>query len=139
MKPVMVTRRDATQSTLNRYKGKVFSWEKGITCIHLFRFHMRNMGHKIKKVPRFRSEFGAKKALLQEGVTSVSGLLDKFLERIAPAQMLLGDIAVLPSEDGLEAVFICAGPRRFFGWREDHAETVMLEIDLNEISGSWRA
>ena len=117
----LVRRRAATERTLARYRKKVFDWSKGITCVHLARAHLRNMGHKPETLPRFRSALGAKKALQERGFESVTGMLDSMLPRIAPAQMMLGDLAVVPGEGGLDAIFVCAGPLKVFGWREDAA------------------
>lgn len=131
-------RRVATEATLARYRGKEFDWGKGITCVHLARFHMRNMGHRPSAIPRFRSAHGAKGALKERGWTSVADMLDSMLPRIAPAHMLLGDLAIVPGAGGLDAVFICAGPRKVFGWREDAPELVVLDLSLDEVTGAWR-
>lgn len=131
-------RRVATEKTLKRYRGKVFDWSKGITCVHLARVHLRNMGHKPETLPRFRSALSAKKALKERGWSSVADMLDSMMPRIAPAQMLLGDFAIVPGDAGLDAIFVCAGPLKVFGWREDHPKMVLLDIDLNELTGAWR-
>ncbi|MBX7459562.1 DUF6950 family protein [Qipengyuania huizhouensis] len=131
-------RRIATEKTLKRYQGKVFDWSKGITCVHLARFHLRNMGHKPETLPRFRSALGAKKALKEQGWASVADMLDSMMPRIAPAQMMLGDLAIVPGEGGMDAIFVCAGPLKVFGWREDQPKMVILDIGLDELTGAWR-
>lgn len=131
-------RRVATEKTLQRFRGKVFDWSKGITCVHLARAHLRNMGHRPETLPRFRSALSAKKALKERGWSSVADMLDSMMPRIAPAQMLLGDLAIVPGDAGLDAIFVCAGPLKVFGWREDHPKMVLLDIDLNELTGAWR-
>ncbi len=136
--PEMEKRRRATEATLARYRGKVFDWSKGITCVHLARTHMRNMGHRPPGLPRFRSALGAKKAMQERGWSSVTEMLDALLPRIAPAQMALGDLAVVPGDAGMDAIFICAGPRKVFGWREDAPALVVLDVSLDEMTGSWR-
>lgn len=138
MMPPLERRRIATEKTLARYRGKVFDWQTGITCVHLARTQMRNMGHRPPGIPRFRSLLGARKALAERGWNGVSAMLDDLLPRIAPAQMLLGDLAAVPGVSGLEAIFICAGPRKVFGWREDVPELVVLDVPLGDLSASWR-
>ena len=131
-------RRLATEKTLARYGGKVFDWSKGITCVHLARAHMKNMGHKPQTLPRFRSALGAKKALKSHDWASVGAMLDSMLVRIAPAQMMLGDLTVIPGDSGLDAIFICAGPLKVFGWDQREPALTLLDIDLNELTGAWR-
>lgn len=138
MKPELERRRLATEKTLARFRKKPFDWSKAATCAHLARFHLRNMGHKPPTVPAFRSAHGAKKALATMGFKSMAEMLDTILPRIAPAGMTLGDVAVVPGEAGLEAVLVCAGPRRMFGWHGSEETPVMIGVDLNELVGAWR-
>lgn len=136
--PELEKRRVATEKTLARFRGKAFDWSQGVTCVHLARAHMRNMGHRPPGLPRFRSAFGAKRALAERKYGSVAGMLDSLLPRIAPARMLLGDICLVPGEDGLDAIFICASPRKVFGWREDATGLVVLDVRPEELTGAWR-
>lgn len=136
--PELEKRRWATQKTLDRYRDKAFDWATGITCVHLARYHLRKMGHRPPGMPRFRSPLAAKRAMKERGWASVTAMLDSMLEPIAPAQMLLGDLATVEGDAGFDAVFVCAGPRRLFGWREDESGAVMLEVPFDEIKGAWR-
>jgi hypothetical protein len=138
MIPELVRRKAATEKTLQRYRGKAFDWAKGVTCVHLARAHLRNMGHKPPTIPRFRSALGAKKAMQERGWGSVSDMLDQLLVRIAPAQMVLGDLAVVPGDAGMDAILVCAGPRKVFGWREDAPVLVVLDVSMGEMTGAWR-
>lgn len=133
-----VRRQRALERTLERFRNKAFSWEGGRTCVHLARWHLKHSGHKVQAVPKVDGALAAKKAMKDRGWKSVSEMLDSLLERIAPAQMVLGDIAVLPGE-GMEGIVICAGPRRVFGWHEGGALPVMMEPDMTQITGAWRA
>jgi hypothetical protein len=110
----------ATQKTLAKYRNVSFNW-KGATCIHLFRYHIRNMGYKPVPIPRFQSPVGAKRALASLGANGLIELLDTMLMRITPAQMVVGDVAVLPSSDVFDALVICAG-NKFLGWHEAGGE-----------------
>lgn len=136
--PEMERRRVATVATVERYKGKAFDWSRGITCVHLARQHLRNMGHKPPTIPRFRSALAARRALKAGGWNDVAAMLDSILPRIAPAQMTLGDVAILPGDGGLDAIVISAGPRRVFGWAEGETETRFLEPLLGKVRGAWR-
>jgi len=132
-------RRVATEKTLKRYRNKVFDWSRGITCVHLARYHLRAMGHRPETLPRIRSALAAKRALKARGWESVEQMLDSMLPRIAPAQMMLGDLASVPGESGMDAVVVCAGHHKVFGWREDAEGLVILDVELSELAGAWRA
>lgn len=139
MLPEMERRRVATQKTMDRYSGKVFDWSTGVTCVHLARFHLRNMGHKPPTLPRFRSAMGAKKALQARDWGSVADMLGSLLPSIAPAEMALGDLAIVPGDAGLDAIFVCAGPLKVFGWATDADATVVVDIsNLDGLRGAYR-
>jgi hypothetical protein len=139
MKPELIRRKEATEATMARYRHKAFDWSKGITCVHLARCQMRQMGHKPPTLPRFRSMLGAKQALKERGWGTVEDMLTDILgPPIPPARMLLGDLAVAASEEGLGSIMVCAGPHKLMGWREDAPELVMLDVQLDELSGAWR-
>lgn len=131
-------RRLAVVKSRDRYLGKVFAWETGVTCLHMLRFHMRNMGHRPPGIPRFRSALGAKRAMQQRGWGSVSEMLDSMLPRIAPAQMWLGDVLITEGTDGLDAININAGLGRVLGWHETAPGATFVGIDLNDALGAWR-
>jgi hypothetical protein len=98
------------------------------------------MGHRPPPLPRIRSLAGARRALAERGWTDVTDMLDAQpgLLRIAPAEMLPGDIAALASEDGIGAIFLCAGPHKLIGWREDAPAMVVLDVSFDQVSGAWR-
>jgi hypothetical protein len=138
MKPELIRRKDATEATLARYRHKAFDWSKGITCVHLARCQMRKMGHKPPTLPRFRSAFAAREAMTERGWGTVAEMLDSMLPPIPPARMLLGDLAVTPTEDGIGAINICAGPHKLMGWHDGADGLVMLDVSLNDLIGAWR-
>jgi hypothetical protein len=135
----LLRRQAATSATMAKYRSKAFDWRSEVTCVHMARFHLRKMGHKMPKVPQMRSEIGARHALKARGVDNVAEMLDALLPRIAPAEMLLGDLVVAGSADGIGAIFVCAGPQKIIGWREDEEKMVFLDITLGELDGAWRA
>ena len=51
----------AVRNTQSRFEGQPFDWARAATCIHLVRFHARQMGHRVPTVPRFRSALTARR------------------------------------------------------------------------------
>lgn len=135
----LLRRQVATTNTLAKFRGKKFSFKDGIHCVSLAHFHLRKMGHNPPKMPPVKSEISAIRALKTNGWNSVMDMLDAHLERIPGASMVMGDLAAAPSEDGIGSVFICAGPRKVFGWREDEPKLVVLDVAVGQLIGSWRA
>ena len=138
--PDLIRRQLATQATLDKFKGKGWSWESGITCVHLMRFQMLKMGHAMPPMPRLRSLLSAKRELAARGAANVIELMDGLgCPQIPPAAMLMGDLAALPGgEDGIGALLVCLGPHKLMGWREDHAELIVLDVEFGDISAAWR-
>lgn len=132
----LLRREIATTATLEKYRDAEFSWLNGKTCLHLCRFHLRKMGHRPPPLPRIRSAIGARRALDANGWADVGEMMDSLLPRIAPAQMLLGDIAMLKSEDGFGALVVSLGAK-VMGWHDDAPGLTALEV--LEFAGAWRA
>jgi len=88
MKPEMVRRAEATTATMNKYRNKPFNWKAGTTCIHLLRFHLRQLGYKPEPLPRIRSAIGARRALDKRGWQHVGDMLDSLLPRVAVLETL---------------------------------------------------
>lgn len=140
--PDLIRRKRATEATLAKYRPLAFDWKKGITCVHMARFHLRKMGHRVAELPRIRGIIGAKRALAQRGWDDVTAMLDaqESLTRIAPAMMLPGDLAALPDESGLDGIVICAGRHKLLGWHQDwNGGMVEMEANLDALKGAWRA
>jgi len=137
MSTTLIQRRDATTRTLNRFRGSEFDWSQ-MTCVHLAHAHLSEMGYILPDIPDFDTALGAARALQEHGWNNVSDMLDEFMERIPPARMMLGDLALVEAAGGLDAIFICAGPLKVFGWREDTPELVLLDVSLDELQGAWR-
>ncbi len=135
----LIRRQIATRKTLATYRAKTFDWMTGINCVALCRYHLRQMGHKLPTLPRIRSALAAKRALKERGWASVPAMLDSFLEPIAPAQMLLGDVAVVPGDAGMDSILICAGPHKLLGWHPETGAFVVYDGGIGEVTGAWRA
>lgn len=137
----MLRRQKATQATMDKYRDKPFSWKDSNTCLHMLRFHLRQMGHKPETLPRIRSALAARRALDQRGWKDVGEMLDSFLPRIPYATMLLGDVAMFHSGDGFGAITISIsdtsslGPK-VIGWHDDAPG--MTALEPLEIAGAWR-
>ncbi len=132
-------RRVATQRTLDKYRGTTFDWAGDTTCVHLARSHMIEMGHEPPEIPEFTTPAGAVRALKERGWDSVEDMLDELLPRIAPAQMVLGDLAIIPGDAGLDAIFICAGPLKVFGWTTEQPQMALVDMfDMGQLTGAWR-
>lgn len=138
--PELVRRARAIEAAKRKFGKRAFSWRNAVTCVHLARSHLVKMGHRPPALPRIRSLVGAQRALQERGWTSVADMLDAQpgLLRIAPAEMLPGDLAALPSDDGIGAIFICAGAHKLIGWREDAPAMVVLDLSFDQIAGAWR-
>lgn len=136
--PEAVRRRDATQATIDRFVGKPLDWKVARHCIKMAHFHLRKMGRKVQALPRIQSPLAARRELKERGWESVSDMLDSLLMRIPPASMVIGDLAAVPGEGGLDAIFVCDGRRRLFGWHGSAEGAVFVGVGLEEVTGSWR-
>lgn len=133
-------RKKAIEATQRRFDGKPFDWKKSATCIHLMRYHASHMGHKLPIVPRFRSALGAVRALESHGVGTLPELMDKYFPRIAPSQMVMGDMAAFPG-DGMESLMVYGQLRAFLGWHEEGEGCQPIRISdegYNLCMGAWR-
>lgn len=136
---------EAVKATRAKYDGKPHDWKNGATCLHMVRFHLRQLGHRPEPLPPIRSLIGAKRALKQRGWAGMAELLDAQigLERVTPAFAQLGDIAVAPSEDGIGAGLVFAGVSNdgrgnFLGWHEDVEAFAVMKFRLGDCVGVWR-
>lgn len=135
--PDLVRRQRATEATLAKYRERSLDWTKRVTCVHMARFHLRQMGHRPPPMPEFRSPLGARKAMKKRGWDSVEQMLDEVLPgaRIAPMSMLLGDLAVVRGDQGLDAILLHAG-NEALGWHESGDRIVPMIV--HEYVGAWR-
>lgn len=136
--PELERRRRVTERTRMKYLDTAFDWKRWHHCIALARYQAVGMGHSPPPVRAIRSALAAKKELRRRGCENVATLLDRLFPRIAPAQMLLGDLAAVPGEDGLDAVFVCVGPNRLMGWHASKPTLAVVVVDFSEVIGAWR-
>lgn len=113
----ILRRRDVTQATLEHFAAKPFSWTAGATCVHLVRKQLVGMGHKPPPMRAFRSALTAKKALQAKGWPNLAAMMDSLLPAIGPAQVVVGDIAEMPSDDDMfGALAVVIGNGRIMGY-----------------------
>ena len=128
----------ATNKTMAKYRGRAFDWKDKATCIHLARTQLRNMGHKPPPIPQFGSTIGARRAMQGAGYETLADIFDGLsLPRIAPAAMLVGDLAMLPGEDGFDAIVICAGGK-LLGWHGAADELTVIGEAVMHVTAAWR-
>lgn len=129
----------ATAPVANKYRLRPFDWSKRATCIHLARDQLVAMGHRPPPIPMFRSALGAKRALHKAGFATVEALLDSLLPRIAPASMVVGDLALLSGsadDRGFECIVVSAGGK-VMGWHEADPSGLMNLI-VTDFIAAWR-
>ena len=126
-----------TQKVVDRFRNKPFDWQNRATCIHLARAQMRALGHRPPAVPDFRSPRGALTALKKAGHDSLEDLLDVMLPRIAPLEMLVGDLALVPGEPPFDALAISAGGTLLMYHQEAEGLANVKEA-LPRVKAAWR-
>ncbi len=134
----LVERRDVTLATLSHFTPKPFDWAKAATCVHLVRRHVRAMGRSVPTVPRFRSALGARAALKERGWSNLADMMDAVLPRIAPAEVVVGDVVELPSDsDVFGALCVVVGNGRVMGYFEG-AEGLTVMQPVAAPIAAWR-
>lgn len=131
-------RTNATIKTQDRFKDKPFNLSGSGTCLHLVKFHAKNMGHKFPTIPRFRGVHGARRALKEAGYANLIEVMDSQFERISPAMAYIGDVVAFPGFDEFEAFVIRGDVNKFLGWHEEADGCTVMECDLNAALGAWR-
>lgn len=132
----LVARAAATQRTADKYRTRPFDWRTRSTCIHLARTQLRNLCHTPPPVPDFRSALGARRALTKSGFDSVAALLDSMLPRIAPASMVVGDLAIIEGDERFESIVVSAGGK-MLGWHEADGSG-LKNLIVSSFVGAWR-
>lgn len=135
--PDLERRRKASAETLARMRGTKVSWQ-GASCLHFAHAHMVAMGHELPPIPDFDSARSAMRAMRERGWDGVEDMLDAHLERIAPARMLLGDVATAPGEGGLATIVVSAGPFKLMSWHPETGSFALFDGGMAELTGAWR-
>ena len=133
-------RRVATEAVVARFRNRPFSWTGRRTCVHLARAQMRALGHRPPAVPDLRSAVSAARALKAAGHGGLTDLLDSLAPRIAPASMLIGDLALMEGDALFDAIVVSAGGK-VIGYHGDalHRGLVNIEpIGPRPFIAAWR-
>lgn len=135
--PALIERANATRITMAKYRNKPFDWRGRSTCLHMARFHLRQMGHTPPPVPDIRSAIGAQRALKRHGFADIASLLDSILPRITPASMLVGDLAIMEGDDAFDSIVISAGGK-LLGYHADDPSGIKALLATQTPTGAWR-
>lgn len=136
----LIRRQKAMDKTMARFAGKPF--KLGVNdCVKLARFHLTALGHKLPSTGHYSDVRGAVAALKKQGVRTLAELLDKHFERIPPAFMLPGDLAMPPSDpdapaSSLGTIMVKVSANKYAGWHPDHEPLLVME--LLQIDAAWR-
>jgi hypothetical protein len=130
----LIDRVAAVEAIKAEFGGRAFQ-PGTVDCAVMTRRLLENFGHFVPEVGPYSTERGGRQKLKRAGYASISALLDTILEPIAPARMIIGDIAVLEGEGG-EALCICAG-RKFIGFHQGY-DVLVNKMDCL-FSRAWRS
>lgn len=130
-------RHKAIEATLAKYRDRPFAWGS-VDCAKVAAFHLRKLGWKLalSKAGSYSSAMGAAKALKRLGYDTLADLATGVgLPEIAPARMLLGDIAEIEGNSEIGTVALYAGNGNLFAFHEDHPGLVTFAP--NTILRAW--
>jgi len=134
--PELVRRQRALAFVMEKYKGKPCDFVEA-DCVRMARTLLVKMGRRgLPKMPRYSDLPGARRALKAAGFKNLTELFDSLLERIPPATMLPGDLALLADDAGMGAAAVNYGNGKLLGWHEDAEEAVVMTA--HRIDAAWR-
>lgn len=127
----------ATSATFDRFNGKPFVL--GSTdCARMVAFHLAQMGFKtsLLKSGLYSTEVGARRALRNLGVSSLSELMDRHFPRWdSPAEARIGDVLCAPGIGGTgDAMAIRMHRQNALGFLDGACG----EVVINEYVAAWR-
>lgn len=134
----LIRRRDAAQKTLDAWSGRPMKLGTA-DCVRMAASHLRLLGYKVKlpAAGSYRTVNSAMKALGARGFGSVEDALDAMgLERIAPAEAIVGDLIMMPGVDNLGGLGIALGNGRVVAYHEDAIGAAVLQPV--EYVAAWR-
>lgn len=75
---------------------------------------------------------------MKMGSADLAGLMRHIgLLEILPAEMIVGDVAILPGDDAFDAITICAG-NKFMGFHEQAEGFASMEVQRPAIRAAFR-
>jgi hypothetical protein len=129
-----VQRIEATQKTVDAFKGKPFT-EGRYDCVQLVVTHARNMGVRIR-VADYGDNASAAAALREMGFRTLGEAMDHHFTRIQPHEVLASDFVEVPGGNGFSSLMVAVGNGRTLGFQEEIPHCDILQPVL--ISGVWR-
>lgn len=122
-----------------KFRDQPFQWGQ-VDCARVAAYHLKQLGYKIaiSKAGRYRTALGAAKALGRLGYASLSEMADSLgLVPIAPACMLLGDLAEVEGDSPVGTIVIYAGGGNVFAFHELHPGLVTAAPNSASILRAW--
>lgn len=130
-------RAQATGTVIERFRGKPFAWDTTGNCIHLMRAQAAALGVSMPVVPHFRTQLGARKALVKTGHKTLESWMDAKFPRIAPARMIVGDVGMVPGDAPFNALVVSVGGGKVVGWHELSDVLEVIRIDKGDYIAAW--
>lgn len=140
MTHALIQRRDAAQATLDAWSTRPMKLGRA-DCVRMVAAHLRRLGYQVRLPPAgsYGTVVSAMRALRERGFGSLAEALDAMgLERIAPAETIVGDVMLMPAGHELGALVVCMGNGRIAGWHDSHDGGVVVMQPLDMIA-AWRA
>lgn len=140
----VAARADATGRTLRIFQGRAFDWASGATCLHLAREQARALGHRgLPRIPALAGPVDALRHLHAQGAATLAELMDQHFKRLpAPAFALVGDLLLLPGEDGTAepfgALVVSDGAGSVLGWHDSQPEFAVIKDFASAALVGWR-
>lgn len=135
----LAARAVATDAVVSRFRMRPHDFRTRATCIHLARAQMRALGHRPPSIPDFRSPIGAMAALKRSGFATLEDLLDSMLPRIAPAAMLIGDLAAAPAGEPFGSAIGIWADGALLGYHPDEPRGLAnIKEALIHVTAAWR-
>lgn len=138
----LVQRRDATQATLDRFKGLPFKWGEA-DCAQLVLAHLRNLGVEVdvSAFPSYTTERGSLRALRRAGYTDLEKVVDDRLDRLAsPNRALVGDVVGFRIVGGPLSLSVALGNGRILGFHQETGQCgVWQPLYGGMVATAWRA
>lgn len=127
----------ATSATVDRFMGQPFALGK-YDCARMVAFHLKQLGfkHSLLKAGSYSTEVGARRALRNMGVSSLSEIMDRHFPRLdSPAEARVGDVVCALGEGGTgDAMAIRLHRQNALGFLDG----VCGEVVINQYVAAWR-
>lgn len=134
--PELVRRASVIEKARKQFDGKTFKLGRR-DCARLASAVLSGMGHTVPKLPPYKTELGARRAIAALGAETLEGVLDGLaLPRIPPAAALPGDLLYMPCEGTVGAIVIAVGNGAALGFHQDHVGLVAMRP--TEVLAAWR-